>query len=193
MASHEQTASFIKHLICPVCNNVFKSPVTLECGHNCCRTCIDKVWEKKGTTSCPECREELPERRYVSNHGLTEMAEAFQKSGLEKEGKTNVELKEEKFFCEVHEEKLKLFCIEDETLICVICRDSAAHGGHSFLPLKEAVTLYKEKLKTATDALELKRKHITELQLKQEGKISYIQFNQVAFDGMRLRSPTGTL
>ncbi|XP_043942831.1 zinc-binding protein A33-like [Protopterus annectens] len=115
------------------------------------------------------------DRSYQKGGYVSSSTEAFRKSILEKEGKTDVELKEEKFFCEANEERLKLFCTEDETPFCIICHDSAAHSGHSFTPLKKAVTMCKEKLKTATDALELKLKYITELQLKQEGKISYIQ------------------
>ncbi|KAM5126615.1 E3 ubiquitin/ISG15 ligase TRIM25-like [Mantella aurantiaca] len=54
-----------KELECSVCLNVYRDPVTLKCGHNFCRLCIDRVLNgqrKSGIYSCPECREEFQER-----------------------------------------------------------------------------------------------------------------------------------
>ncbi|XP_077334433.1 E3 ubiquitin/ISG15 ligase TRIM25-like [Lithobates pipiens] len=52
-------------LECPVCLNIYTHPVTLKCGHNFCRVCIDSVLntqEGSGGYSCPECREVFQER-----------------------------------------------------------------------------------------------------------------------------------
>ncbi|XP_040197929.1 E3 ubiquitin-protein ligase Midline-1-like [Rana temporaria] len=52
-------------LQCPVCLNISTNPVTLRCGHNFCRVCIDRVLdtqEGSGGYSCPECREKFPDR-----------------------------------------------------------------------------------------------------------------------------------
>uniref|UniRef100_A0A8C7YG10 Uncharacterized protein n=1 Tax=Oryzias sinensis TaxID=183150 RepID=A0A8C7YG10_9TELE len=47
-------------LKCPVCQDFFTEPVTLECGHDFCLTCIQEVWEtdppSKGPFFCPECQ-----------------------------------------------------------------------------------------------------------------------------------------
>ncbi|KAL7878562.1 hypothetical protein AOLI_G00095360 [Acnodon oligacanthus] len=40
--------------------------------------------------------------------------------------------------CRLHEEELKLFCLEDKQPVCVVCRDSKLHSRHSFRPLDEA-------------------------------------------------------
>ncbi|KAL7848902.1 hypothetical protein SRHO_G00205250 [Serrasalmus rhombeus] len=34
-------------------------------------------------------------------------------------------------------EKFKLFCLDDQQLACVVCRDSQVHTNHKFLPLLE--------------------------------------------------------
>ncbi|XP_030055581.1 E3 ubiquitin-protein ligase TRIM39-like [Microcaecilia unicolor] len=63
-----------------------------------------------------------------------------------KRSQTSARAKEENL-CEEHEEKLKLFCQQDQKLICLICRESRDHKSHTVIPIKEAVQEYKEKLK----------------------------------------------
>ncbi|XP_047459071.1 E3 ubiquitin/ISG15 ligase TRIM25-like [Mugil cephalus] len=51
-------------LKCPVCQDFFTEPVTLQCGHGFCLTCIQAVWEtdvsSEGPFFCPECQIFLP-------------------------------------------------------------------------------------------------------------------------------------
>ncbi|CAN2387187.1 RING, partial [Pristimantis euphronides] len=52
-------------LDCSICLTIFTDPVTLRCGHNFCRLCIDRMMDtqdESGVYSCPECREEFWER-----------------------------------------------------------------------------------------------------------------------------------
>ncbi|XP_075711725.1 E3 ubiquitin/ISG15 ligase TRIM25-like [Rhinoderma darwinii] len=52
-------------LDCSICLDIFRDPVTLRCGHNFCRVCIDQFLDTRdesGLYSCPECREEFRER-----------------------------------------------------------------------------------------------------------------------------------
>ncbi|XP_061656975.1 nuclear factor 7, ovary-like isoform X2 [Syngnathoides biaculeatus] len=48
--------------------------------------------------------------------------------------------------CLEHDEKLKLYCVTDQQLICIICRDCERHEGHTFKPIKEAAASLKNKL-----------------------------------------------
>eukprot|EP00061_Rhincodon_typus_P005095 g24165.t1 len=45
--------------------------------------------------------------------------------------------------CPQHKEKLKLFCEDDQELICLICRDSNKHKNHRVYPINEAARYYK--------------------------------------------------
>ncbi|XP_040291705.1 E3 ubiquitin/ISG15 ligase TRIM25-like [Bufo bufo] len=59
------TAGLRKELECSICLNLYTNPVTLRCGHNFCRVCIDQVLntqEESGVYFCPECRAEFRER-----------------------------------------------------------------------------------------------------------------------------------
>ncbi|XP_073506391.1 E3 ubiquitin/ISG15 ligase TRIM25-like [Phyllobates terribilis] len=53
------SADLRHELSCSICLNIYTDPVTLRCGHNFCRVCIDDVLDTQdgdGLYSCPECR-----------------------------------------------------------------------------------------------------------------------------------------
>ncbi|XP_075131994.1 E3 ubiquitin/ISG15 ligase TRIM25-like [Leptodactylus fuscus] len=59
------SAGLKKELECSICLSLYTDPVTLRCGHNFCRVCIDQhlnTQDESGVYSCPECREEFQER-----------------------------------------------------------------------------------------------------------------------------------
>ncbi|XP_058142349.1 E3 ubiquitin-protein ligase TRIM17 isoform X2 [Dasypus novemcinctus] len=131
---------------CSICLDYFTDPVMTACGHNFCRECIQMSWEKgrgkkgrrkrRGSFPCPECREMSPQRNLRPNRLLTKVAEmARQHPSLQKRD-----------LCKTHQELLKLFCQEDQSPICVVCRESRDHRLHTVLPLDEAIQEYKLKL-----------------------------------------------
>ncbi|XP_059813883.1 nuclear factor 7, ovary-like [Hypanus sabinus] len=138
MASKGQADSLSEEVICPTCLDFFTDPVSLECGHNFCRSCITRCWEREERNSCPECREVFADRTLRVNRALANLAEKVRNLSL------NPKRKEIKHHCEEHEEELKLFCETDKTLICLVCRDAQEHREHRFMPIKEAVKNYKE-------------------------------------------------
>lgn len=128
---------------CSICLDYFTDPVMTACGHNFCRTCIQTSWEKvkskkgrrrqKGVFPCPECREMSPQRNLRPNRLLTKVAEmARQHHGLQ-----------ERDLCPAHQEPIKLFCLEDQSPICVVCREAREHREHRVLPVEEALREYK--------------------------------------------------
>ncbi|XP_056373819.1 E3 ubiquitin/ISG15 ligase TRIM25-like [Hyla sarda] len=59
------SAGLREELECSICLNLYTDPVTLRCGHNFCRVCIDQVLNTQdgsGVYSCPECRGEFQDR-----------------------------------------------------------------------------------------------------------------------------------
>ncbi|XP_073423600.1 E3 ubiquitin/ISG15 ligase TRIM25-like [Dendrobates tinctorius] len=68
-------------LDCSICLDIFRDPVTLTCGHNFCRVCIDRVLDTQdgsGVYSCPDCREEFLERpTLMRNIALRNIMENF--------------------------------------------------------------------------------------------------------------------
>ncbi|XP_059814040.1 E3 ubiquitin-protein ligase TRIM39-like isoform X2 [Hypanus sabinus] len=169
MASKGPVESLSEEVICPVCLDFFIDPVTLECGHNFCRSCITQYWEREERNSCPECREVFADRTLRVNRALANLAEKFRNLNLNPKGK------ESKLHCEEHEEELKLFCETDKTLICLICRDAQEHRDHRFKPITEAVKIYKDQLKSSLDSLTKKKSDFQEKEQQQKEKISGVQ------------------
>lgn len=50
--------SFTDEITCCICLEVFKDPVSIECGHNFCHGCIAEHWDNHNgqDCKCPECR-----------------------------------------------------------------------------------------------------------------------------------------
>uniref|UniRef100_A0A673GSM0 Uncharacterized protein n=1 Tax=Sinocyclocheilus rhinocerous TaxID=307959 RepID=A0A673GSM0_9TELE len=57
------SSSFLnEELQCSICLDVFTDPVTTPCGHNFCRTCLNKCWTNTQTCFCPLCKEKFSRR-----------------------------------------------------------------------------------------------------------------------------------
>ncbi|XP_063791171.1 E3 ubiquitin/ISG15 ligase TRIM25-like [Pseudophryne corroboree] len=59
------SADLRQELVCSICLSIYTDPVTLRCGHNFCRVCIDRVLDTQegaGAYTSPECRAECQER-----------------------------------------------------------------------------------------------------------------------------------
>ncbi|XP_056317055.1 E3 ubiquitin-protein ligase TRIM39-like [Danio aesculapii] len=67
-----------EELQCSVCLDVFTDPVSTPCGHNFCKSCLNKSWEKSQVCRCPLCRERFSDRpSFKINTGLGEFAQRF--------------------------------------------------------------------------------------------------------------------
>ncbi|XP_072921326.1 zinc-binding protein A33-like [Hemitrygon akajei] len=169
MASKGQVESLTEEAICPICLDFFTDPVILECGHNFCRSCITRCWEREERNSCPECREEFADRSLRVNRALANLSEKARKLNL------NPKEEENKLHCEKHGEELKLFCETDETLICLICATAREHKSHNFMPVTEAVEIYKGRVKSSLDSLTEKKSDFEEMEQQQKEKISGVR------------------
>ncbi|KAM5126216.1 E3 ubiquitin/ISG15 ligase TRIM25-like [Mantella aurantiaca] len=75
------SADLRAELECSVCLDIYTDPVTLKCGHNFCRVCIDPVLDTQGGSggySCPDCREEFQDRPTLQiNRKLRNISDNF--------------------------------------------------------------------------------------------------------------------
>ncbi|XP_072259367.1 E3 ubiquitin/ISG15 ligase TRIM25-like [Pyxicephalus adspersus] len=57
-------ASVRDELICCICLELYTDPVTVPCGHNFCRLCIERFLDSQGfgPYNCPECRADFQQR-----------------------------------------------------------------------------------------------------------------------------------
>ncbi|KAM5240957.1 E3 ubiquitin-protein ligase TRIM69 isoform 3-T3 [Hipposideros larvatus] len=122
-------------LHCPLCNDWFRDPLMLTCGHNFCQTCIQNFWKQQAKeTFCPECKMICHYSNCTFNLVLEKLVEKMKKLPLLK-GHPQ---------CPEHGENLKLFSKPDGKLICFQCKDVRLSVGQSkeFLQIPDAVGFF---------------------------------------------------
>ncbi|XP_077779211.1 tripartite motif-containing protein 10-like [Podarcis muralis] len=141
---------------CPICMEYLTDPVTLDCGHNFCRDCIVKyfdIWEpmQVGDLECPICKARMQRGNFRPNWQLANIVEKI---------KLLPPNKEEKDLCKKHQEKLHLFCKEDEELVCFVCERSPEHKSHTVVLKEEAAQEYKTLICDRLEHLKREREKI---------------------------------
>lgn len=148
MAAINPAQALEDELFCPICLDYFSEPVILNCEHNFCRGCITRAWEGLGggTFPCPQCRKRSRKGKLRPNTQLGKVAERAKELALVTAGpapepaskpssKPETSIRE---VCKKHQEALKLFCLDDQALICVVCDRSQEHRVHKVVPVEEA-------------------------------------------------------
>uniref|UniRef100_A0A4W6DE29 RING-type domain-containing protein n=1 Tax=Lates calcarifer TaxID=8187 RepID=A0A4W6DE29_LATCA len=106
-------------LCCLVCHDVFRDPVVLSCSHSFCKDCVKSWWREKLMRECPICKRRSSKEDPPLNRVLKNLCEAFVE---ERDPGSSEDL------CSLHSEKLKLFCLDHQEPVCIVCRDSENHG-----------------------------------------------------------------
>ncbi|XP_058283539.1 E3 ubiquitin-protein ligase TRIM69 isoform X3 [Hylobates moloch] len=152
-------------LHCPLCNDWFRDPLMLSCGHNFCQACIQDFWRlQTKETFCPECKMLCQYSNCTFNLVLDKLVEKIKKLPLLK-GHPQ---------CPEHGENLKLFSKPDGKLICFQCKDARLSVGQSkeFLQISDAVRFFTEELAIQQSQLETTLKELQCLRNMQKEAIA---------------------
>ncbi|XP_038551427.1 nuclear factor 7, brain-like [Micropterus salmoides] len=143
-------------LCCPVCQEVFRDPVLLSCSHSFCKVCLKSRWREKQAPECPVCKRRSS-KDPPPNLVLKKLCEAFLQ---ERDQRASEAL------CSLNSEKLKLFCLDHQQPVCVVCRDSEKHSNHRFRPVDEAARQHKKELQETLEPLKEKLKVCEQVKVK---------------------------
>ncbi|XP_026161694.1 tripartite motif-containing protein 35-like [Mastacembelus armatus] len=139
-------------LTCSVCHDIFKEPVLLKCSHSFCKICVKRWWRQKQTRECPICKAVSGGRHPPRNLALNNLCEAFLLERAQPAPSGSEDL------CSLHSEKLRLFCLDHQQPVCVVCRDSKTHNNHRFRPINEAAQDHREEILKSLKPLQEKLK-----------------------------------
>ncbi|XP_060938208.1 zinc-binding protein A33-like, partial [Limanda limanda] len=131
-------------LCCPVCHYVFRDPVVLSCSHSFCKDCVKSWWKDKEVKKCPLCKRRSSEHEPPCNLALKNLCETF----LQERDQSSSHA-----LCSLHSEKLRLFCLEHQQPVCLMCRNSEKHTDHRFRPIDEAAQQHKKQLQETLEPL----------------------------------------
>nr|XP_030736213.1 E3 ubiquitin-protein ligase TRIM7 isoform X3 [Globicephala melas] len=151
---------------CSICLELFREPVSVDCGHSFCRACIARCWERSGAGAtaashkfscslpCPQCREPARPGQLRPNRQLAAVATLLRRFSLPAGAQGERGPPEAGAAgCAQHREPLKLYCQDDGRAICVVCDRAREHRAHAVLPLDEAVQEAKELLESRLQVL----------------------------------------
>ncbi|XP_053149692.1 uncharacterized protein LOC128344145 isoform X2 [Hemicordylus capensis] len=165
MADKSPVQNLCDEMKCPICLEYFSVPVNIECGHIFCRACITQFWEKSPTdASCPQCRVTCHQRNFRPIRQLASIVEIAKKFSLQMDKRADTLGK----VCERHQEPLKLFCENDQALICVVCDKSREHRQHNVIPKEEASIEDKDEIQNHLEFLNKERETIISSKLSAE-------------------------
>uniref|UniRef100_A0AAQ6IM90 Uncharacterized protein n=1 Tax=Anabas testudineus TaxID=64144 RepID=A0AAQ6IM90_ANATE len=153
-------------LCCPICQEVFKAPVLLSCSHSFCRDCLKRWWKEKQTQECPVCRRRSSRKEPSVSLVLQNVCEAF----LQERDQTSSE-----GLCTLHFEKFKLFCLDHQQPVCLVCRDSEKHTNHRFRPIDEAAQQHKKQLQRTLEFMKQKLKVLGEVKVQCDQTAEHIK------------------
>ncbi|XP_068779332.1 tripartite motif-containing protein 72 [Struthio camelus] len=124
------TQSMQRELSCPLCRELFRAPVTAECGHSFCRECLGRRGpagaggDEGPAGACPTCGAPVRPAQLRVNEQLEHLVECFRQLPLD--------------HCEEHGDPLSVYCERDRQVVCGLCASLGKHRGHSVLTAAEA-------------------------------------------------------
>ncbi|XP_075934301.1 nuclear factor 7, brain-like [Anarhichas minor] len=150
------------YLNCHVCSETFRDPVSLSCNHNFCSSCLQQFWKQAKTKNCPICKRRSSKGFPGVNFPLKELADSF--AERQKTGSSETEKGEKvEVVCSKHGEETKLFCKDEERVVCSVCEFSL-HQSHKLVPIEQAVSDLKDQLRSDLESLQDKRDKYEEVE-----------------------------
>ncbi|XP_040825677.1 E3 ubiquitin-protein ligase TRIM31-like [Ochotona curzoniae] len=183
MASQWVSTNLEEEVTCPICLDILKDPVTIECGHNFCHFCTTQLQEaSRYHIKCPLCKSSMKRDTYAPNWLLTNLIQKIRAMDPSER-----QLKEKELRCPKHGEKLHYVCEADGEFLCVVCHDSKDHKLHESRLIEEAVEHHQEQIQLHVGILEQKEQELVHMKAQVDKKISHFMA-QVNIEKQRIHT-----
>uniref|UniRef100_A0A8C5Y0J1 Tripartite motif containing 68 n=1 Tax=Microcebus murinus TaxID=30608 RepID=A0A8C5Y0J1_MICMU len=176
----------VEEVVCPICMTFLREPMSIDCGHSFCHSCLSELWDFPGEPqnwgyTCPLCRAPAQLRNLSPNWQLASVVEKVRLLRL------HLGMGPKGDVCERHGEQPKVFCKDDGLVMCEACSRSPEHEAHSVMPVEDVAWEYKWKLHEALEHLKKEQEEAWKLvrenelltgryELKPESRVSYGSF-----------------
>ncbi|XP_043855307.1 tripartite motif-containing protein 65 [Dromiciops gliroides] len=129
------TLQLEEKLVCAICLELYREAVTLPCGHNFCRECIEDHWSRK-EVDCPQCRTPFVQRPALHKNGaLCDVVETLRATeGLGAAAAEPLPGPNPTARCSRHGRALELYCRTERLCICCACTVGQCQGHRRALP-----------------------------------------------------------
>ncbi|XP_005380107.1 PREDICTED: LOW QUALITY PROTEIN: E3 ubiquitin-protein ligase TRIM68 [Chinchilla lanigera] len=155
-----------EEVACPICMTFLKEPMSIDCGHTFCHSCLSGLWEVPRESqdcryTCPLCCVPVHPKNLRPNWQLASVVEKVHllRLCLGMELKGNV--------CELHGKQLKIFCKEDDLMVCEACSQSPEHVAHCVAPMEAVAWEFKWKLLEALEHLRKQEDEVWKLEVSE--------------------------
>ncbi|XP_057608859.1 tripartite motif-containing protein 75-like [Chionomys nivalis] len=163
---------------CDICLDDLQDPVTTECGHNFCQSCLTSFCaDTHGGFSCPICRQSCQVRNLTSNVQVGSMVEMAQQHHSETNRNNS---QENSTSCEQHNQVLTFFCEDDLQLLCDQCIGPGNHNSHQVTSIVQAASQNSKKFCGFIKSIKKKIKDIQDLKDLQSERIRALRKNTEA-------------
>ncbi|XP_007482689.2 E3 ubiquitin-protein ligase TRIM65 [Monodelphis domestica] len=122
------TLGLEEKLVCVICLELYQEAVTLLCGHNFCRKCIEDYWDR-GEIDCPHCRTLFKLRPALHKNGaLCEVVESLRAAEGQPAATEPALGPCPAARCPRHGRALELYCRTEKRCICCVCTVGQCEG-----------------------------------------------------------------
>ncbi|KAG5835271.1 E3 ubiquitin-protein ligase TRIM69 [Anguilla anguilla] len=179
-SSRRSTQRLSRDLTCSICLDLFKQPVSLPCDHTFCQACITSYWTgpacQAGSASCPQCRTAFPGQSFRPNRIVANIVESYCQA-LEESGQPCRAAPQAPPppLCLRHREELKLYCEEDQELVCLVCGISQEHRSHTLVSIEDAQHRFRASLNSSMTALQAELKAALQCESEAEQEVTKLK------------------
>ncbi|KAM8977080.1 E3 ubiquitin-protein ligase TRIM50 [Pelodytes ibericus] len=154
MACHTSLPLLENQLMCPICLEVFKDPLMLQCGHSFCKDCLWVLLKDSSVKLlCPVCRQEVDDTSFPPNVTVKHLIDTLK---ILNEQQSTTET------CPAHHNPLSLYCEQDQEVICGLCGIIGDHHHHQIIPLASVYSRMKEEVSSLITDVQRERRSLEE-------------------------------